>query len=241
MTAYGCWLDLPSPFVAEIIGLLGFDFTVIDLEHGPMSLETAALCLMALRGAQTLPILRVAEGTEGQIKRALDAGARGIMVPCVESAKQAEAMVQYFRYPPRGRRGSAQSVIRAADYGLSASEYTQAFPRSHLLAVQIESTNGLAARAEIAATDGINMLFFGPADYAASLGVSIDSPEVFDAAIAVAETAQAQGLLAGTVLWPGTTSAALSAAGMTHISVTGDVAALTGGFAAALTAARREA
>ena len=164
MTAIGCWLDIPSPFVADIIGHAGFDFTVVDLEHGPMNVETAATCLMALRGSDTFPIVRVTEGTEGQIKRVLDVGAQGVMVPRVESAAQAEAMASYFRYPPHGRRGSAQSLIRASGYGFRAAEYTERFSETHLLALQIESADGLATCQSIAAVDGVGMLFFGPAD-----------------------------------------------------------------------------
>lgn len=240
MTNFGCWFDIPSPFIAEMIGVAGYDFCVIDLEHGPMSLETATLSLMALEAAPTMPIVRVTEGTEGQIKRALDAGAKGVMVPRVETPMQAEAMVEFFRYPPRGIRGSAQSVIRASGYGLNAQAYTESFAEQHLLALQIESVAGFAAREAIAATDGVGMLFFGPADYAASLGVPIDHEEVLRAAKAVAGCAASHGLLAGTVLFPGSTPAVLAAAGMTHISVAGDIGVLMSGLTQALSAAREE-
>jgi 2-keto-3-deoxy-L-rhamnonate aldolase RhmA len=160
------------------------------------------------------------------------------MVPRVETALQAEAMVAYFRYPPRGIRGSAQSVIRGASYGLDADGYMERFVETHLLALQIESVDGFAAREAIAATDGVGMLFFGPADYAASLAVPMDHPEVFAAARAVAACAKSHGLYAGTVLFPGATPQSLAEAGMTHISVTGDVGTLTAGFASAISEAR---
>ncbi|MBB5514858.1 2-keto-3-deoxy-L-rhamnonate aldolase RhmA [Rubricella aquisinus] len=239
-TKFGCWLDLPSPAVAEIIGLSGFDFTVIDLEHGPMSMETATLCMMALKSTPTMPIIRVTEGTEGQIKRALDSGAAGVMVPRVETAEQAERMVQYFRYPPRGVRGAAQSVIRAAGYGKHAEQYTAEETERHMLALQIESVEGLANAEAIAAIDGVGMLFFGPADYAASCGLPITAPEVRDAAAEVARIAADYGLRSGTVLFPGATVAGLAESGLGYISVAGDAGALMASLDAALTGARDE-
>ncbi|MEL7216006.1 MAG: aldolase/citrate lyase family protein [Pseudomonadota bacterium] len=241
MARFGCWLDLPSPLIAEMAGDAGFGFVVIDLEHGPMSLETATLCLIALRAhAATLPIVRVTEGTEGQIKRALDAGARAVMVPRVESPAQAEEMVRFFRYPPRGVRGSAQLVVRATRYSRDAAAYTETFAQTHLLALQIESAVGLEACADIAAVDGVGMLFFGPADYAASIGVGLDHEDVRAAARAVCQVAAQNGLKTGTVLFPGTSVAELAEMGMSHIAVTGDLGALVSGFDAALASARAQ-
>lgn len=236
----GCWLDLPCPAVAEIIALSGFDFTVIDLEHGPMGMETATLCMMALKGTQCRPILRVTEGTEGQIKRALDAGAQGVMVPRIETAEQAEEMMQYFSYPPRGIRGSAQSVIRAAGYGRGAQTYTKIVKERHFLALQIESATGMENAEAIAQVDGVGMLFFGPADYAASMGLAIDAPEVMDAASDVADIASEHNLLSGTVLFPGSTVASLAEAGMDFVSVSSDVGALSSAFDQSIQAARKD-
>ncbi|MCK4861738.1 MAG: 2-keto-3-deoxy-L-rhamnonate aldolase, partial [Rhodobacteraceae bacterium] len=88
MPEYGCWLDLPSAQVAEIMSHVGFDFIVVDLEHGPASVETAQVQMMAI-GTRARSIVRVPDGTEAWIKRVLDAGAGGVMVPKVESAEQA--------------------------------------------------------------------------------------------------------------------------------------------------------
>ena len=241
MAGFGCWLGLPSPLIAEMAGDAGFGFVVIDLEHGPMSLETATLCLIALRAhAATLPIVRVTEGTEGQIKRALDAGARAVMVPRVESRAQAEQIVRFFRYSPLGVRSSAQSVVRATRYGRDAAAYTEAFAQTHLLAVQIESALGVEVCADIASVEGIGMLFFGPADYAASIGVALDHADVRAAARAVCQIAARNGLETGTVLFPGISVAELTEMGMGHIAVTGDLGALVSGFDAALKSARAQ-
>jgi 2-keto-3-deoxy-L-rhamnonate aldolase RhmA len=219
---FGCWLDLPSPHVAEIVAQTGFDWVLIDLEHGPIGVETASLMLMALKSTPARGIVRIPELTEGWMKRALDMGAHGVMVPNIAGAAQAEQAAQWFHYGPRGRRGEAQSIIRAADWGRSAAGYSGGVE----LIIQIEHKIALSQASEIAAIDGVHMLFLGPSDFAAACGLAKDAPEVLDAARHVAQAANAQGKRSGSVLFPGGAVETLHSAGVTDISITSDVATL---------------
>lgn len=226
MPEYGCWLDLPSPQVAEIMAQVGFDFIVVDLEHGAMSVETAQVQMMAI-GAGARAIVRVPEGTEAWIKRVLDAGAGGVMVPKVESAAQAAEIVSWAYYAPKGQRGDARQVVRASGWGRNSEAYKAKWNANGFVAVQIESLAGLENIEAIAAVEGVTQLFFGPSDYSADAGVLIDSDHTLDVAARVASVAKAHGLHSGSVAFPQGTPQALAKLGFTHISVAGDVAALS--------------
>ncbi|WP_316013190.1 HpcH/HpaI aldolase family protein [Roseobacter sp. HKCCA0434] len=236
-TRLGCWLDIPSPHVAEIVGQTGFDWALIDCEHGPIGIETASVMMMALRGTRTM--LRVPDLDEGWIKRALDTGAQSVMVPNIKSAEEAAAAVRFFHYAPAGSRGEAQSVIRAARWGRDAAAYAADWPGAHELIVQIETPQALAEVDAIAATPGVDMLFLGPADFAASSGLSKDAPEVLDAAREIARAATAAGKRSGSVLFPAGNVEALVELGMTDISIASDVAVLAGALDSTLAAVNR--
>lgn len=157
----GTWLSTGSPVVAELIGLCGFDWVLVDLEHGCESEAALPGVLRALRGSRTQAMVRVGAPYPDLIARVLDWGADGIMVPRVESAAAAAAIVESMRYAPRGRRGLSRTV-RAYDYGLRRpADPAQTSP---LLMTQIESIEGVRQVDEIAAVDGVDVLFVGPAD-----------------------------------------------------------------------------
>ncbi len=237
MPKFGCWLDMPSLQVADIVAGSGFDFIVVDLEHGPANVETAQGQLMAI-GARAESIVRVPEASEAWIKRVLDAGADGVMVPKVESAEAAREIVNWTFYAPKGARGDARTVVRAAGWGRDAEDYKIRWNRDGFLAVQIESVEGLANIEAIATVAGISELFFGPADYSADAGVGIDSAETLEAAKRIAEVARAHGLTCGAVTFPLGTPQVLAELGFTHIAVASDVANLAGSLDSALQAAR---
>ena len=226
MPEYGCWLDLPSPQVAEIMSHVGFDFIVVDLEHGPTSVETAQVQMMAI-GTRARSIVRVPEGTEAWIKRVLDAGAGGVMVPKVESAEQAAEVVSCAYYAPKGQRGDARKVVRASRWGRDSEAYKTQWNAGGFVSVQIESVAGLENIEAIASVEGVTQLFFGPSDYSADAGLSIDSDATLAAAAKVAAVAKAHGLHSGSVTFPQGTARTLAKLGFTHISVAGDVAALS--------------
>ncbi|QPH53635.1 HpcH/HpaI aldolase family protein [Pontivivens ytuae] len=241
MTRLGCWIDLPSPFVAEIVAQTGFDWALVDLEHGPIGVETMALSLMAIRGAGVRGYVRVPELSEAWIKRALDAGGDGVMIPNVQSVEQAEAAARWFHYAPSGARGEAQSVIRAAQWGRAAADYARNWPGDHQLILQIEGPEGLSRAADIAAVPGVGMLFLGPADYAAQAGLRKDAPEVGEAARQLAGIARDAGLACGSVEFPAGDVGTLAAMGFTDVSVASDVGALTTALDTALSRGREAA
>jgi len=193
----GTWLSTGSPVIAELSALCGFSWVLIDLEHGCEGEAAVPNQLRALRGSKTLGIVRVGAPHPDLIARLLDWGAHGIMVPHVNSAAEAEAIVQAAYHAPRGKRGYSRTV-RAFDYGLRASEGTQ----RPLLLAQIESIEGVQCADEIARVDGIDVLFVGPADLQLALKVGGDSsPEAYEESLLrVVRAAREAGKAAGILL-----------------------------------------
>jgi 2-keto-3-deoxy-L-rhamnonate aldolase RhmA len=181
----GTWLTLPCGDAAEAVAGAGFDFAVVDTEHAPVDAGTATEMLRGVAAApgETAGLVRVAETDPTRIKRALDAGPAGVVVPMVDTAEAARAAVAACEYPPEGVRGVA--AARAADYGRSFERYVgEADP---LTVVQLESEAAVENAAEIAAVDGVDALFVGPADLSAALGEfpDWDGPVVGEAIEAV--------------------------------------------------------
>ena len=166
----GCWLGLDSPAAAEIAAIAGFDWALIDLEHGEGDLRSALAIARALAGTPCDAALRLPSHDPAGIARALDAGIKSLMLPRVESVAQARAISEAALYPPRGRRGMGGAVIRASDYGARA-EYTAEADADLLLILQLESRQALEALEEIAAVDGVGALFIGAADLSADMGL----------------------------------------------------------------------
>lgn len=156
----GTWISTGSPAIAELAAMSGFDWVLLDLEHGCESEAAIPHQLRALRGSRTAGIVRVGAPHPELIARALDWGAQGIMVPRVNSVAHAEAIVQAAHYAPRGQRGFSRTV-RAYDYGLNPPGPDTPAP---LLIAQIETIEGVEHAAQIARLDGIDVLFVGPAD-----------------------------------------------------------------------------
>lgn len=155
----GTWLSIGSPVIAELAALSGFDWVLLDLEHGNGTEAVVLEQLRAMRGTTTQAIVRVGAPHADLIARVLDWGAHGIMVPHVNSAAEARQIVKAAYYAPRGERGFSRTV-RAHQYGFRAPEETPA----PILMTQIETVAGVNHAAEIAAVDGVDVLFVGPAD-----------------------------------------------------------------------------
>jgi 2-keto-3-deoxy-L-rhamnonate aldolase RhmA len=239
--AIGCWLDLPSPEVAEIVATAGFDFALIDLEHGAIGIETAQRMLMALAGSGTEALLRVPEASEAWVKRALDAGAAMVMVPRVEDAATAARLAAWATYGPEGRRGEGLGLARAGGWGRQARAYRAGWVASGCgIIAQIESPAGLEAATEIAAVPGIAELFFGPADFSACLDVATSDPAVLQAARSVAGAAAAAGKRSGSFVFLGQDFASLAAMGHHRAARATDVGLLVRALDADLAAARKE-
>ncbi|MEO5598729.1 MAG: HpcH/HpaI aldolase/citrate lyase family protein [Novosphingobium sp.] len=165
----GLWQALANAYTADISARLGFDWLLFDGEHAPNTAQTLLAQLQAVAPYDLEPIARVPSDDPVGIKQYLDLGFRTLLVPMVESARQAEAVVAATRYPPEGIRGVASATSRAASYGLIPGFLNIAADGLTII-VQIESRQALAEVDAIAATPGIDALFIGPADLAASLG-----------------------------------------------------------------------
>ncbi|WP_435157263.1 HpcH/HpaI aldolase family protein [Haladaptatus sp. DFWS20] len=166
----GTWISIGHPAVAEMSAELGFDFVVIDTEHSSMSISTVENLVRAVDAAsgETKSVVRLPDDDPTRIKRILDTAVSGVIVPMVETAEQARGVVEATRYPPDGRRGVAGS--RASTYGLELADYFERANDELLVMVQIESAKSVGHAGSIAAVDGIDALFVGPADLSASLG-----------------------------------------------------------------------
>lgn len=179
-TLVGVLLSLPSPEIAEIMTLSGFDWLFIDLEHGPMDFLACQRMIQAA-GGQSECLVRVPENSESAIKKALDIGAAGIIAPKVNSAEEAQNIVSYAKYAPQGQRGVG--AARAQGYGLHFSEYVGRANEDLLVVIQIEHIEGVNDIDKIVAVPGIDVIFIGPYDLSASMGLDgqVDHPRVLEA------------------------------------------------------------
>lgn len=199
--AFGVFLNLGSPVACELAGIAGFDWAVIDLEHGSGSEADLLAQVYALELRGVVPIVRVEANDRPRFSFALDKGALGIMVPRIDDAAEAAVAVGHLRYPPGGSRGVA-ILNRATDFGRRADEVIPGFNHEVLGIVQVETTQAVDAAEEIAAEPGVEVLFVGPADLAHSLGIprDLDHP-LFRAAIGrVVVAAHKAGKVAGVLV-----------------------------------------
>jgi 4-hydroxy-2-oxoheptanedioate aldolase len=164
----GMFSTLGSPMLAELLAGCGFDWILLDTEHSPNDMPEVIAQLQAMSAFEVSPIVRPAWSDMVLVKRYLDAGAQTLLFPCIQSAAEAAAAVSYTRYPPRGARGVSGST-RAAAYGLNP-DYLRSAEEDLCVIVQIETTEGLENLEAIAAVDGVDAVFIGPADLAASMG-----------------------------------------------------------------------
>lgn len=166
--ARGLFLLSPDSAFAELAGVLGFDWAVLDMEASPMSKEDATGSLRALSGSSCSPIVRVPWLNRHLVEHALDAGAHGVLVPKVDTAEQAAEAASYCRFPPEGERGV--NPVRASAYFGNLPEYFARVNERTLCLVQIESAPAVRNAAEIAATPGVDGLFLGMGDLACAYG-----------------------------------------------------------------------
>jgi 4-hydroxy-2-oxoheptanedioate aldolase len=164
----GTFVTVDSPVIAEVLGLAGFDFVIVDMEHTGMDVIRVQTLLQAIGNTPARPMVRVGEISEMLIKQVLDAGAESIMVPHVQSGEDAARIVRYARYAPAGIRGV--TAARAAQYGLTFHEYSRRANDSIGIVAIIEDRPGFENAEEIIQTEGIDAIVAGPWDLAASLG-----------------------------------------------------------------------
>jgi len=199
---FGVWLTMASGRVAEIAGKAGFDWCLIDAEHGPNTLTTIADQLLALAGTEAHAVVRVPVGEDWILKQVLDLGVQTVVVPMVDTAEQAAQVAAAVRYPGKGSRGMGAALARASGYG-EIVDYVSSANDQICLFVQIESAQAVANVDAIAAVEGVDGLFVGPADLSADMGFvgQMGAPEVLAAIDHVYARTLAAGKIAGTVLF----------------------------------------
>ena len=190
-TLNGCWLNLGSPLTAEIVGQAGFDWVLIDLEHGAGVEKDVLAQLQALGNSPSAVLVRVESAESPRISRILDMGAEGIMCPKVDNAIEAKKVINGLHYPPFGNRGVAK-MVRATQFGLNFNTYYDESRDNILGIVQIETLEALENLDKIAAVEGVDVLFIGPADLSMAMGIfgQFDHPTFIEALNKIVEAAQ---------------------------------------------------
>lgn len=180
--SFGLFMGIPNTSVAELCAGAGFDWVLIDAEHGPFDINSILAHLQAIEPYPVSTIVRPVEGQVALIKQILDLGAQTLLIPMVETAEQAELMVKACRYPPQGIRGLGTSMARAAQWN-RIPDYLQKANEEVCLIVQIESVAALENIDSISATEGVDAVFIGPSDLSASMGFvgQPGHPEVVEA------------------------------------------------------------
>ncbi len=165
----GAWLQIASPFTAEIMSRAGFDWLIIDMEHGPGDILTLVSQLQAMSGTDTCALVRTPWNDFVTIKRILDTGAHGLLIPYVNTKEEAEAAVQACRYPPNGIRGVAGSP-RAQGFGQGVQDYLRIANEEILLITAVETPEAVANLDGILSVEGVDGIFIGPMDLATNMG-----------------------------------------------------------------------
>lgn len=198
----GCWLNLGSSLTAEIVGLSGFDWVLIDIEHGAGGEKDVLFQLQALEHTPSAPIVRVESSDRQRIHRVLDLGAEGIMCPRVNNVKEAKEVVSALHYPPQGSRGVAK-MVRATGFGQNFSAYKDEARDNIVGIIQIETLEVLDHLDEIASLEGVDVMFIGPADLSMAMGIfgQFDHPQFKEAISATVNAAKKAGKASGILLF----------------------------------------
>ncbi len=226
----GIWVCSGSPLVAEICAGAGMDWMLIDMEHSPNGLESTLAQLQAVAAYPVTPVVRVPIGDVVTIKQVLDIGAQNVLVPMVSTADEARNAVEAVRYPPRGRRGVGSALARSGrwnrvdDYLANADAYVSLF-------VQVETAAGVEAAGDIAGVDGIDGVFVGPSDLAASMGVLGEQshPDVVAAVLRTFAAVHGAGKPVGVNAFDPTVAQSYVDAGADFVLVGADVSLLARG------------
>lgn len=196
----GAWLQIASPFTAEIMSRAGFDWLIIDMEHGPGDILTLIGQLQAMNGSGVVPLVRAPWNDFVAIKRILDAGAYGILFPYINTREETEAAVRACQYPPQGIRGVAGSP-RAAGYGQNSKAYLSRANEEILIIAAVETPQAVSNLDEILSVPGLDGIFIGPMDLATSMGYPFDpgQPAVQETIAAIEKKVLAAHKFLGTV------------------------------------------
>lgn len=232
----GLWVAMADAYAAEVAGHSGFDWLVIDGEHGPNDLRSILAQLQALQTSPSEPVVRLPVGESWMIKQFLDIGARTLLIPMVDSAEQAEALVRAVRYPPLGIRGMGAGIGRASRFN-TIPDYVADAGKDICLLVQAETRAALADLERISAVDGVDGVFVGPSDLAADMGFpgNLEAAEVQAAIEKAIATILKAGKPAGILTFNETLNRRYLELGATFVAVGADITE----FSAALQRLRR--
>ena len=186
----GSWITMSDPIVSEIMALSGFDWLAIDIEHSALSLQEVQNHVRTIELSGVTSLVRVGENDANLIKRVMDTGTSGVIVPMVNSRQEAENVVRAVRYPPQGIRGVG--LARAQSYGLDFKSYRNQLMKDSIIVIQIEHIRAVDNIEEILQVEGIDAFIVGPYDLSASLGVpgEFDHPQVRKACRTIMEVAK---------------------------------------------------
>ena len=229
--SYGTWISSASTVCLDALKDVGFDWFMIDTEHSAINPETLAAMVAILGPAGPTPLVRVGNVDQYLVKQALDAGARGVLVPLVSTEAQARAAVAFAKYPPEGVRGAAAAA--GSRYGRDLPEYLRSANAETLVGVQIETKESLDNLEAIAGVPGLDLLFVGPQDLALSLGLAGDrkNPKLRSAMRTVVDACERFGKIPGTLAADREEKAAVSELGFRFVSLASDVRFLLDGAA----------
>lgn len=197
-TQFGLWLGIPDVSVAEMMAGAGFDWLVVDHEHGPFEVRDVMAHLQAMAPYDVAPIVRPVDGDPALLKKLCDIGAQSFIVPMVDTAEQAADIVSAVKYPPDGRRGLGTSMARAARWN-AVPGYIGKANDEMVVVVQAETTTAIANLEAIAKTPGVDGVFIGPSDLSASMGHAGNTshPDVIEAVGSALRTIRKAGKHAG--------------------------------------------
>jgi len=229
-----------SPFTAELVARTGLDWVIVDLEHGTSDDSDLVAMTMAIRSGGATPLVRVETGERIRVGRALDRGARGVMVPQVQGMEQARGVAGSMRTQPDGSRGVAL-FTRGNDYGSGGHEGVARAHEALTCIVQIESPEAVEAAPQIAGVEGVDVLFVGPADLSHAMGIpgQITHPDFEAAEDRVAQAARDAGKAAGILVWNPEDVGRYAARGYTFFALGTEVTILDRATREALRSARQ--
>ncbi|MCX6017525.1 MAG: aldolase/citrate lyase family protein [Chloroflexi bacterium] len=231
--AFGIWNTTQSPHISRMLAMQGaVDWLLLDGEHSPIDTNTLALSCSAIADAsqgRCTPLARVANGTIDQIKRALDSGAQGILVPLVNTPEQAADVVRFAKYPPDGVRGNG-GMLPHLGFATNRIEYTRHANRETMVAIQIETREAVENIDAILAVPGIDCAFIGPNDLHISYGLTptywSDAPDFLAAIDRVLAACKRAGVIAGILCADAQQATARTAQGFTFVGFGSDVGLL---------------
>lgn len=239
----GTWLSLASPMAARALARVGFDWITLDLEHSPADWETAEACFATVADNGGVPLARIPVNDLAYVKRALDSGAWGVVVPMVNSAEEAASAVAACKYPPAGVR-SVGGALRAMGFGASDTEYFRRANDETLVVVQAEHVLAVENREAIFSVPGVDAMFVGPNDLLASMGkkpaMDSDDPEFVEALRLLRETAVRCGIAPGIHVGDPETARRRIAEGWRFVAIDSDLGFMLSGARAAAAVCEKE-